>query len=121
MWPLLPGKVLNHCIQHNKCCPVEPLSISSTIVPHAVVPLTKGLYDKNVITSPNSNLETLVPDNPNRPYDMVQVIEEVVDDGIFMELFTLYAENIIIGFARLDGKPVGIIAMGLFLFIKSRA
>jgi propionyl-CoA carboxylase beta chain len=58
----------------------------------------------------NPDLESLVPDNPNRPYDMVQVIEEVVDDGIFMELFTLYAENIIIGFARLDGKPVGVVA-----------
>jgi propionyl-CoA carboxylase beta chain len=58
----------------------------------------------------NPDLESLVPDNPNRPYDMVKVIEEVVDDGIFMELFTLYAENIVIGFARLDGKPVGIVA-----------
>jgi propionyl-CoA carboxylase beta chain len=58
----------------------------------------------------NPDLETIVPDNPNRPYDMVKVIEEIVDDGIFMELFNSYAENIIIGFARLDGMPVGIIA-----------
>lgn len=57
----------------------------------------------------NDELETLVPDNPNKPYDMVQVVEEVVDDGIFVELFTAYAENIIIGFARLGGMPVGII------------
>jgi propionyl-CoA carboxylase beta chain len=58
----------------------------------------------------NPDLEALVPDNPNRPYDMVKVIEEVVDDGYFMELFNSYAENIIIGYARLDGKPVGIVA-----------
>tara|TARA_B100001996_G_scaffold382841_1_gene375931 strand:+ start:85 stop:1647 length:1563 start_codon:yes stop_codon:yes gene_type:complete len=58
----------------------------------------------------NPNLETLVPDNPNRPYDMVKVIEEVVDDGFFMELFNSYAENIVIGFGRLDGMPVGIVA-----------
>ncbi len=58
----------------------------------------------------NPELETLVPDNPNRPYDMVKVIEEIVDDGFFMELFNSYAENIVIGYARLDGKTVGIIA-----------
>ena len=58
----------------------------------------------------NPELATLVPDNPNKPYDMVKVIEEIVDDGHFMELFNLYAENIIIGFARLDGKTIGIVA-----------
>ena len=58
----------------------------------------------------NPELTTLVPDNPNRPYDMVKVIEEIVDDGIFMELFNSYAENIIIGFARLDGKTIGVVA-----------
>ncbi len=58
----------------------------------------------------NTELTSLVPDNPNRPYDMVKVIEEIVDDGIFMELFNSYAENIIIGFARLDGKTIGVVA-----------
>ena len=58
----------------------------------------------------NPDLTTLVPDNPNRPYDMVKVIEEIVDDGIFMELFNSYAENIVIGFARLDGKTIGVVA-----------
>ena len=58
----------------------------------------------------NPKLTTLVPDNPNRPYDMVKVIEEIVDDGIFVELFNSYAENIVIGFARLDGRTVGVVA-----------
>ena len=57
----------------------------------------------------NSQLETLVPDNPNRPYDMVKVVEEVVDDGDFMELFSSCADNIIIGFARLGGRTVGVV------------
>ena len=57
----------------------------------------------------NPELETLVPDNPNRPYDMVKVVEEIVDDGIFMQLFESYADNIIIGFARLGGRTVGVI------------
>ena len=57
----------------------------------------------------NPELETLVPDNPNRPYDMVKVVEEIVDDGDFMELFSSYADNIIIGFARLGGRTVGVV------------
>ena len=57
----------------------------------------------------NVELETLVPDNPNRPYNMVSVVEEVVDDGEFLELFPNYAENIIIGFARLDGRSIGVV------------
>ena len=55
-------------------------------------------------------LETIVPDNPNKPYNMVKVIETIVDDARFVQLFDAYAENIIIGFARLGGRPVGVIA-----------
>ena len=51
----------------------------------------------------------MVPDNPNKPYDMVKVVEEVVDDGVFMELFPSYADNIIIGFARMNGSTVGVV------------
>jgi propionyl-CoA carboxylase beta chain len=58
----------------------------------------------------SEDLKDIVPDNPNRPYDMVKVIKEVVDEEEFLELFPSYAENIVIGFARLDGYPVGIIA-----------
>tara|TARA_B100001248_G_C27393114_1_gene463648 strand:- start:864 stop:2498 length:1635 start_codon:yes stop_codon:yes gene_type:complete len=62
------------------------------------------------VTRLNPDLTNIVPDNPNRPYDMVKVIEEIVDDGIFMELFNSYAENIVIGFSRLDGKTIGVVA-----------
>ncbi len=57
----------------------------------------------------NDELEAMVPDNPNRPYDMVGVVKEVVDDGEFLELFPNYAENIIIGFARLNGRSIGVV------------
>ena len=53
-------------------------------------------------------LDDIVPDDSNRPYDMRKVIGEVVDEGRFVELFQDYAENILIGFARLDGHSVGI-------------
>ena len=56
------------------------------------------------------SLDTLVPDNPNKPYDMKELIVKTVDDGEFFELQPDYAANIVIGFARMDGNVVGIVA-----------
>jgi len=58
----------------------------------------------------DSNLDTIVPENPNKPYDMHDVITAVVDDGDFLEVQPDFAANIIIGFARLNGRSVGIVA-----------
>jgi propionyl-CoA carboxylase beta chain len=55
-------------------------------------------------------LQTLVPDDPNKPYDMKEIITSVVDDHTFFEVQPFYAKNMIIGFARLNGHPVGIVA-----------
>jgi acetyl-CoA carboxylase carboxyltransferase component len=55
------------------------------------------------------NVVDLVPDSPNRPYDMKKVIADVVDDGDFFEVFPLWAMNIVCGFARVDGHVVGIV------------
>jgi len=55
-------------------------------------------------------LNAIIPDSPRAPYDMKDVIHSVVDDGEFFEVFPLWAANILIGFARLDGRSVGIIA-----------
>ncbi len=56
------------------------------------------------------SLDTLVPDNPNKPYDIKELIAKVVDDGDFFELQPDFAKNIVIGFARMDGQSVGIVA-----------
>ncbi len=56
------------------------------------------------------SLDTLVPDNANRPYDIKELILKTVDDGDFFELQPAYAMNIVIGFGRMDGAPVGIVA-----------
>ena len=56
------------------------------------------------------SLDTLVPANPNQPYDMKELIVKMVDDGDFFELQPDYAKNIIIGFARMEGSTVGIVA-----------
>jgi propionyl-CoA carboxylase beta chain len=55
-------------------------------------------------------LDSLVPDNPNKPYDMKDVIRPIVDNGEFFEIHEHYAMNIVVGFARLGGHSVGIIA-----------
>jgi acetyl-CoA carboxylase carboxyltransferase component len=55
-------------------------------------------------------LDEIVPDSPNKPYDMKEIIVRVVDDADFMEVHRDFAPNIVVGFARLDGRPVGIIA-----------
>src|SRR3954471_7462443 len=54
-------------------------------------------------------LDTIVPDDPSKPYDMRDVISLIVDDGDFFEVHEHYAQNIVVGFSRLDGYPVGIV------------
>ncbi|MEI2766026.1 MAG: acyl-CoA carboxylase subunit beta [Dermatophilaceae bacterium] len=55
-------------------------------------------------------LDTCIPDSPNQPYDMHDVIGHVVDDEVFLEVHAMFAPNIICGFAHIDGLPVGIVA-----------
>ncbi len=55
-------------------------------------------------------LDSIIPDNPNKPYDMKEVIKLIVDDGTFFEVHELFAQNILVGFAHLGGRSVGIIA-----------
>ena len=56
------------------------------------------------------SLDTIVPNNPNKPYDMHELILKTVDDGDFFEIQPDYAKNIIIGFGRVDGQTIGIVA-----------
>ncbi len=58
----------------------------------------------------DAELDEIIPDNPNKPYDMKAVIRHIVDDGKLLEVHENWAENIIVGFARLGGRSVGIIA-----------
>ncbi|WP_227354398.1 acyl-CoA carboxylase subunit beta [Haladaptatus salinisoli] len=58
----------------------------------------------------DEELESVVPDQPRKPYDMTRVVEGVVDEDSFFEVQEGYAKNIVVGFARLDGRSVGIVA-----------
>jgi propionyl-CoA carboxylase beta chain len=62
------------------------------------------------LTPEDAELDTLIPDSPNQPYDMHDVITRVVDDGEFLEIHALFAPNIIVGFGRVAGAPVGVVA-----------
>ncbi|MBS1589717.1 MAG: acyl-CoA carboxylase subunit beta, partial [Bacteroidetes bacterium] len=57
-----------------------------------------------------TKLNNMVPANPNQPYDIKEVIEEVADENSFLEVHKDYAENIVVGFARLGGRSIGIVA-----------
>jgi propionyl-CoA carboxylase beta chain len=62
------------------------------------------------VSERDRELDTLIPDSANQPYDMHQVIEHVLDDGEFLEVAPLYAQNIVVGFGRVEGRPVGVVA-----------
>ena len=55
-------------------------------------------------------LDTIIPTNPNKPYDMREVIRHIVDDGEFLQVHENWAPNVLVGFVRLGGRPVGIVA-----------
>jgi len=55
-------------------------------------------------------LNNIIPDNPNQPYDMREVIDGVIDEGTFFEVHKNFAENMVVGFARLAGKSIGVVA-----------
>ncbi len=56
------------------------------------------------------SLDTLIPDNPNKPYDIKELIHKVVDEGDFFEIQGAFARNIVVGFGRIEGRTIGIVA-----------
>jgi acetyl-CoA carboxylase carboxyltransferase component len=68
------------------------------------------VVSRDPVDRQDSELNEIVPNEPSKPYDMHGVIERVVDDGEFLEIQPGWAQNIIVGFARLDGRSIGVIA-----------
>ncbi|HEY2723076.1 MAG TPA: acyl-CoA carboxylase subunit beta [Pseudonocardiaceae bacterium] len=64
----------------------------------------------DTLTEADRELDTLIPDSPNQPYDIKDVITHVVDEGEFLEVHELFAPNIVVGFGRVEGRSVGIVA-----------
>jgi len=64
----------------------------------------------DAVAHADERLDTIVPSAPNQPYDMLEVIDAIVDEGYLLEVHQHYAKNILVGFARLGGRPIGIVA-----------
>jgi propionyl-CoA carboxylase beta chain len=64
----------------------------------------------DTINDTDRELDTLIPDSANQPYDMHEVITRVLDDGEFLEVHQLFAPNIVVGFGRVEGQSVGVVA-----------
>jgi propionyl-CoA carboxylase beta chain len=77
-------------------------------------PVFEGFVDQGSVaestTEDDRELDTLIPDSPNQPYDMHEVLARVVDDGEFLEVHSMFAPNILVGFGRVEGHAVGIVA-----------
>src|SRR6201991_1724783 len=71
-------------------------------------PPTRPHFDD--VTREETSLDRLIPDNPNKPYDMKELVEKVADEGDFFEIGAEFGKNILTGFVRLDGSNVGIVA-----------
>jgi propionyl-CoA carboxylase beta chain len=81
---------------------LDPLPVVE--VPPVDTALPEGVTDEDL------ELDALVPDSANTPYDMHTVIGHVLDDGEFLEVHALFAPNILVGFGRVEGRPVGVVA-----------
>src|SRR6202034_3643763 len=77
--------------------------------PHYPVPVPQGAIEDN-LTDEDLELDTLIPDSANQPYDMHEVITRILDDDEFLEVQSGYAQNIVIGCGRIEGHPVGVVA-----------
>ena len=71
-------------------------------------PPVRASFDDPAREEPS--LDRLIPDNPNKPYDMKELVEKVTDEGDFMEIGAEFGKNILTGFGRMDGRPVGFVA-----------
>jgi propionyl-CoA carboxylase beta chain len=73
-------------------------------------PMSQASTPTDRLVATDIELDTIVPDSPNHAYDMHEVITRVLDDGEFLEVQKLFAPNIIVGFGRVDGRSVGVVA-----------
>jgi propionyl-CoA carboxylase beta chain len=80
-----------------------------TDAPKFAVPIAEGAIEDN-LTEEDLELDTLIPDSANQPYDMHEVIRRILDDDEFLEIQEGYAGNIVVGFGRIEGRSVGIVA-----------
>jgi propionyl-CoA carboxylase beta chain len=83
-------------------------NLSDPPVFEAAEPAGESIADG--VTETDRELDTVIPDSPNQPYDMHEVVTRVLDGGEFLEVQELFAPNVLVGFGRIDGHAVGVVA-----------
>jgi len=101
--------VAHRSCEHDVDC-LQQLRQLLTYMPQNCEEKTPAQAPRNPDPTKEERLPTIVPDNPNKPYDMKEVIEGIMDEGSFFEIQPDYADNILVGFARLAGRSVGVVA-----------
>jgi acetyl-CoA carboxylase carboxyltransferase component len=101
---------ISHFVYENEDAAFEDLRRLLSFLPQSNKEKPPVAECQDPIDRVDEQLNYIVPENPNKPYDMLEIITSVVDDNDFLEVQPDYAKNIIIGFARLNGGPVGIVA-----------
>ncbi len=96
------------CVNEIEC--IENIKRLLSYIPQNCEEQPLRLPSQHDSLAPNPTLNDLVPLNPNQPYDMKEIIGGVVDRDSFLEVHKDFAENIVVGFARLDGRSIGIVA-----------
>ncbi len=98
-----------HFTEQNEVTCLHNIRKLLSYVPQNCEEHTSGI-DFDYSSDKSQKLAEIIPANPNQPYDMKEVIENVVDDNSFMEVHKNFAENMVVGFARLAGRGIGIVA-----------
>jgi propionyl-CoA carboxylase beta chain len=104
----ISGVIHFRCQTEEEC--LEEIRVLLSYIPSNNLDEAPVLENDDPVDREIEELNTIIPDNPNRPYDMLEIITKITDNGDFFEIQEEFAKNIIIGFGRLNGKSVGIIA-----------
>ncbi len=101
---------VTHFSCKNEIDALESLKKLLSYVPQNCEEMPPSLPYKEENTEKREALDSVIPDNPNQPYDIREVIEEVADQESFFEVHKNFAENIVVGFARIAGQSIGVVA-----------
>jgi propionyl-CoA carboxylase beta chain len=102
-----------HYMGHDEDDAIEYVKTLLSFLPQNNLDEVPSYGGEQAVTEVNEldlRLDSMIPDSPNQPYDMHEVINAVVDDEDFLEVMALFAPNIVVGFGRVEGSPVGVVA-----------
>ncbi len=99
-----------HFVSENEQEAIDTLRRLISFMPQNFMETTPIIDCEDSIDRIDDVLNDIIPDNPNKPYNVLDIISTIVDNGVFEEVHKYYAKNIVVGFARFNGQSVGIVA-----------